>query len=121
MYNGRPETPAGMPCHGMPSERHSMPCHAPSVPCTALSVLLGTARQRPRLPPTAACVRARSPPAAGTRVPRVDLAEMGPSMDLELRRSRQAAAELEKEATKQPKLTKKKVRLGAGPTWMGGG
>ncbi|GAB4822405.1 hypothetical protein N2152v2_009451 [Parachlorella kessleri] len=47
---------------------------------------------------------------SGTRVPRVELAEMGPSMDLEVRRSRQAAPEVEKEATKQPKLTKKKEK-----------
>lgn len=46
---------------------------------------------------------------AGTRVPRVDLIEMGPSMDLEIRRTRQPPVDLEQEAMKQPKLTKKKV------------
>ena len=35
---------------------------------------------------------------------------MGPALDLALRRHRAAAADLEKEALKQPKLTKKKAR-----------
>lgn len=71
------------------------------------------------------CVRSGP---AGTRVPRVELAEMGPSFDLEVRRSRAAPADLEKEATKQPKLTKKKVGDGGAESlgqttwrgWMGG-
>jgi hypothetical protein len=37
---------------------------------------------------------------------------MGPSLDLEVRRSQQPPVDLEKEATKQPKLDKKKVRRG---------
>lgn len=47
---------------------------------------------------------------SGTRVPRVDLIEMGPSMDLEIRRTRQPPVDLEQEAMKQPKLTKKKEK-----------
>ena len=35
---------------------------------------------------------------------------MGPSMDLTLRRSRAADVEVQKQAFKQPRLTKKKVR-----------
>jgi hypothetical protein len=40
----------------------------------------------------------------------VSLSEMGPSVDCVLRRSRLPAMDHEKEALKQPKLTKKKVR-----------
>lgn len=47
---------------------------------------------------------------SGTRVPRMELSEMGPSLDLEVRRSRPPPLELEKEATKQPKLDKKKEK-----------
>lgn len=39
----------------------------------------------------------------------MELSEMGPSLDLEVRRSRQPPVDLEKEACKQPKLDKKKV------------
>lgn len=45
------------------------------------------------------------------QVPKVSLTEMGPSIDCVLRRSRLPAVDLEKEALKQPKLTKKKVRM----------
>lgn len=55
------------------------------------------------------------PHTAGTRVPRMELTEMGPSLDLEVRRSRQPPPDLEKEACRQPKLDKKKV--GAAP-WL---
>lgn len=51
---------------------------------------------------------------AGTRVPRMELSEMGPTLDLEVRRSQQPPVDLEKEATKQPKLDKKKVGRGCG-------
>lgn len=44
------------------------------------------------------------------QIPRVELVEMGPALDLALRRHRAAAPDLEKEALKQPKLTKKKAR-----------
>ena len=37
------------------------------------------------------------------------LAEMGPSLDMSLRRMREPPAELETQALKQPKLVKKKV------------
>ncbi|KAF6250832.1 Brix domain-containing protein [Scenedesmus sp. NREL 46B-D3] len=47
---------------------------------------------------------------SGTKVPRVCLSEMGPSLDCVLRRSRLPAVDLEKEALKQPKLTKKKEK-----------
>ena len=43
------------------------------------------------------------------QIPRVELVEMGPSLNLALRRSRPAAPDLEAEAMKQAKLTKKKV------------
>ncbi len=43
------------------------------------------------------------------QIPRVELTEMGPSLDLKLRRARAPAAQVEKEAFKQPSLTKKKV------------
>lgn len=46
------------------------------------------------------------------QVPKVSLTEMGPSIDCVLRRSRLPAVDLEKEALKQPKLTKKKVGRG---------
>eukprot|EP00240_Pyramimonas_obovata_P005543 CAMPEP_0118928998 /NCGR_PEP_ID=MMETSP1169-20130426/6130_1 /TAXON_ID=36882 /ORGANISM="Pyramimonas obovata, Strain CCMP722" /LENGTH=323 /DNA_ID=CAMNT_0006871111 /DNA_START=19 /DNA_END=990 /DNA_ORIENTATION=+ len=44
---------------------------------------------------------------SGTRVPRVELAEMGPSLDITLRRHRPPAAELEKEAMRAPPAGKK--------------
>ncbi|WIA12819.1 hypothetical protein OEZ85_006448 [Tetradesmus obliquus] len=47
---------------------------------------------------------------SGTKVPKVSLTEMGPSIDCVLRRSRLPAVDLEKEALKQPKLTKKKEK-----------
>jgi hypothetical protein len=40
----------------------------------------------------------------------VALTEMGPQLDCVLRRCRLPPVDLEKEALKQPKLTKKKVR-----------
>ena len=46
-------------------------------------------------------------------MPRTELAEMGPSLDLEVRRCRQPPVDLEKEANRRPKVDKKKV--GAGP------
>ena len=49
---------------------------------------------------------------SGTRIPRVALMEMGPRMDLVVRRHRLPPVDLEKEATKQPRLGKKKVRRG---------
>lgn len=39
----------------------------------------------------------------------MSLSEMGPQLDCVLRRTRLAPVDLEKEALKQPKLTKKKV------------
>lgn len=65
--------------------------------------------------PAAACGSphtCRSPAAflhTGTRVPRTELTEMGPALDLELRRSRQPPVDLEKEACRRPKLDKKKA------------
>ncbi|PSC75116.1 ribosome production factor 2-like protein [Micractinium conductrix] len=47
---------------------------------------------------------------SGTRVPRTELTEMGPSLDLEVRRTRQPPVDLEKEACKQPKTDKKKQK-----------
>jgi len=48
---------------------------------------------------------------SGTRVPRVELAEMGPSLDLALRRVSEAPPDLAAEALRQPKTTGKKVRI----------
>ena len=48
---------------------------------------------------------------SGTRVPRIELRECGPSMDLSLRRKRFAAPDLLKRASKVPRtLQPKKVR-----------
>ena len=47
---------------------------------------------------------------SGTRIPRVELQEMGPSLDLSLRRVREAPPDLMAEALKQPKMTAKKAR-----------
>ena len=43
------------------------------------------------------------------QVPRVELEEMGPRLELSLRRSQPAAPEVETLAMKQPKTSKKKV------------
>ena len=56
---------------------------------------------------------------SGTRVPRVELNEMGPRMDLEIRRTRRAPIDLEKEACKQPKTTSKKRKNVGGDTLDG--
>jgi hypothetical protein len=48
------------------------------------------------------------------QIPRVELAEMGPSIDFALRRGRPADTHVEKEAHKHPKITKRKVRLKLG-------
>lgn len=47
---------------------------------------------------------------SGTTIPRVALTEMGPALDLELRRHRAPPIDLEREACKQPKLGKKKEK-----------
>jgi hypothetical protein len=44
------------------------------------------------------------------QIPRVELEEMGPSMNLALRRLRPAGADMEREAMTRPKPMKKKVR-----------
>jgi len=44
------------------------------------------------------------------QIPRVELKEMGPALDLALRRHRLPAPDLEKEALRQPKVAKKKAR-----------
>jgi hypothetical protein len=46
---------------------------------------------------------------SGTRIPRVALVEMGPRLDLAVRRHRTPPQELEKEALRVPHLGKKKV------------
>ena len=45
---------------------------------------------------------------SGTNIPRVELIEIGPSMDLVMRRMRFAGADLWKEATRVPKGSKKR-------------
>ena len=47
---------------------------------------------------------------SGTRIPRVELAEMGPSLNLSIRRTREAPTELANESMKQAKVAKRKVR-----------
>mmetsp|Transcript_15904 Transcript_15904/g.27410 ORF Transcript_15904/g.27410 Transcript_15904/m.27410 type:complete len:343 (+) Transcript_15904:180-1208(+) len=47
---------------------------------------------------------------SGTRVPRVELQEMGPRLDMTVRRHRPPPVETEKEALKQPLLGKKKEK-----------
>ena len=52
--------------------------------------------------------------ASGTRVPRVELTPMGPSLDLRLRRHTTADPEMMKQALKRPKLRKQEVEKGLG-------
>lgn len=52
--------------------------------------------------------------ASGTRIPRVELTPMGPSLDLTLRRHQPADPEMLKQAMKRPKLKKKDVEKGLG-------
>lgn len=52
--------------------------------------------------------------ASGTRIPRVELTPMGPSLDLVLRRHQPADTELLKQAMKRPKLKKTDVEKGLG-------
>jgi len=52
--------------------------------------------------------------ASGTRVPRVELTPMGPSLDLILRRHQSADPEMLKQAMKRPKLKKTDVEKGLG-------
>ncbi|KAF8155431.1 Brix domain-containing protein [Crassisporium funariophilum] len=52
--------------------------------------------------------------ASGTRIPRVELTPMGPSLNLALRRHQPADPELLKQAMKRPKLKKTDVEKGLG-------
>ncbi|PPQ70017.1 hypothetical protein CVT26_013305 [Gymnopilus dilepis] len=52
--------------------------------------------------------------ASGTRIPRVELTPMGPSLDFVLRRHQAADPEMLKEAMKRPKLKKTDVEKGLG-------
>lgn len=56
---------------------------------------------------------------SGTKVPRVELTEMGPHLDLEFRRSMLPAVDLEKEACTQPKVAPKKQKNVGGDTLDG--
>ncbi|EIW85868.1 Brix-domain-containing protein [Coniophora puteana RWD-64-598 SS2] len=51
---------------------------------------------------------------SGTRVPRVELVPMGPSLDLSLRRHEEADGEMWKQAMKRPKMKKQDVEKGLG-------
>ncbi|KAK0487279.1 Brix domain-containing protein [Armillaria novae-zelandiae] len=51
---------------------------------------------------------------SGTRIPRVELIPMGPSLDMALRRHEVADAEMVKQALKRPKMKKKEVEQGLG-------
>eukprot|EP00293_Proteomonas_sulcata_P006859 CAMPEP_0184323534 /NCGR_PEP_ID=MMETSP1049-20130417/130805_1 /TAXON_ID=77928 /ORGANISM="Proteomonas sulcata, Strain CCMP704" /LENGTH=202 /DNA_ID=CAMNT_0026645065 /DNA_START=1 /DNA_END=609 /DNA_ORIENTATION=+ len=48
---------------------------------------------------------------SGGKVPRIELEELGPSFDMELRRERLPAAELAKEANKMPKQVQKQAKM----------
>jgi hypothetical protein len=74
--------------------------------------LAGLGRQAPWAPPHRALLSSPRFPPPGTKIPRAELTEMGPSLDLELRRCKAAPIDLEREATRKPKLTKKKARRG---------
>ncbi|KAI0806576.1 Brix-domain-containing protein [Fomes fomentarius] len=52
--------------------------------------------------------------ASGTRIPRVELTPMGPSLDVTLRRHTEADGEAWKQAMKRPKLKKQDVEKGVG-------
>ena len=52
--------------------------------------------------------------ASGTRIPRIELTPMGPSLDLTLRRHQPADPEMLKQAMKRPKLKKTDVEKGLG-------
>ncbi|CAL1703072.1 unnamed protein product [Somion occarium] len=52
--------------------------------------------------------------ASGTRIPRVELVPMGPSLDLVLRRHQDPDAEVLKQAMRRPKLKKQDVEKGLG-------
>ncbi|KAF9235296.1 Brix-domain-containing protein [Melanogaster broomeanus] len=51
---------------------------------------------------------------SGTRVPRVELTEMGPSLDISLRRHQDADPEMWKAAMKRPKVKKQDIEKGLG-------
>lgn len=51
---------------------------------------------------------------SGTRIPRVELTPMGPSLDLTLRRHQPADPEMWKQAMKRPKVAKKDIESGLG-------
>jgi ribosome production factor 2 len=52
--------------------------------------------------------------ASGSRIPRVQLTEMGPSIDFSVRRVQEADSEMMKAALKRPKLAKTDVEKGLG-------
>jgi len=52
--------------------------------------------------------------ASGTKVPKISLTEMGPRMDLSLRRTQMPDPEMWKEAVKRPKMDKKTITSGQG-------
>lgn len=52
--------------------------------------------------------------ASGTKVPKVALTEMGPRLDLSIRRTQQPDTDMWKEATKRPKMDKKQIESGQG-------
>jgi ribosome production factor 2 len=52
--------------------------------------------------------------ASGTKVPKISLTEMGPRMDLSMRRTQMPDPEMWKEAVKRPKMDKKQITSGQG-------
>lgn len=57
---------------------------------------------------------------SGTKVPRVELTEMGPLLDLAVRRQRQAPVDVQREAAKKPKELKKKKEKNVGSDMLEG-
>lgn len=73
-----------------------------------------TASSSADLPPVHVRVYGIKLLASGTRIPRVELTDMGPSMDLVLRRHTEPDSEMLKQALKRPKLKKQDVEKGLG-------
>ncbi|KAF8839083.1 Brix-domain-containing protein [Paxillus ammoniavirescens] len=88
----------------------------PSPPQQAPSVALGGAQQEDpkNLPKVHLRTYTIKLLPSGTRVPRVELTEMGPFLDLSLRRYQEADPELWKAAMRRPKLKKQDIEKGLG-------
>lgn len=88
---------------------------APSPHQTAMVMLGGSQQDDPRyLPKVHVRTYTIKLTSSGTRVPRVELTEMGPFLDLSLRRWQEADPEMCKVAMKRPKIKKQDVEKGLG-------